>query len=341
VEEKPSPLLNTDFFKEVVMPRTNFKEIKRRVSMQMLLEYFDTLEDLEERGASLRGDCPFCESENTFSVSLSKNCFQCFNSDCKKKGNVLDYVIAHRGVSVRLAAELLEQWFPQSAEPRTLRHVAEFCKAAPKPPADVPHVAEAETTPRENKRLDWQGYEDLDPTHPFLSETCGIPHEVVERFSSGYCKKGIMRGRIAVPIYSRGEELLAYAGLAVEEGQTPEVKFPKNFFPELELYNIQNAETNYRRRPERPFLYLCTSFFDVWRLARHEQVNALALTTGEMSEEQGKRFRETFPTLRRLDLVMSASDPAVPSIMRELGTHVTLLHFADVEAVRQHPREAA
>jgi hypothetical protein len=51
----------------------------------------------------------------------------------------------------------------------------------------------------------------LDPEHPYLAER-GISRDLVERFGLGFCEKGIMAGRICIPIHNIDGQTVAYAG---------------------------------------------------------------------------------------------------------------------------------
>jgi DNA primase len=66
------------------MQKTNilFKEIKQRISLEQVLRHYSLFEGLTLKGKSHRGPCPFCEAANgnPFSVSLEKNCYQCFSA---------------------------------------------------------------------------------------------------------------------------------------------------------------------------------------------------------------------------------------------------------------------
>lgn len=102
----------------------DFKKVKSAVSMQMVLDHYG-IKGLTRSGDELRGSCPIhkgsARSKN-FSVNLQKNAFKCFSSDCKAKGNVLDFVAAMEGCDVRTAAVKLAQWFKaresQSSSPK-------------------------------------------------------------------------------------------------------------------------------------------------------------------------------------------------------------------------------
>src|ERR687888_646893 len=89
----------------------SFKDLKQRISIEQVLRYYNLFEGLQLKGKSHRGPCPFCEVEDgsPFSVSLEKNCFQCFT--CHVSGNILDVVIKLEGVTLREAGQLLNRTF--------------------------------------------------------------------------------------------------------------------------------------------------------------------------------------------------------------------------------------
>jgi len=71
------------------------------VTMEQVLEHLGYWTQLRGSGPQRRGPCPVhshpADRERTFSVHLGKNAFQCFQSDCGVKGNVLDlWAAVHR-----------------------------------------------------------------------------------------------------------------------------------------------------------------------------------------------------------------------------------------------------
>ena len=60
----------------------------------------------------LRGTCPIHKGDDPkqFSVSISKNCWNCF-SDCQCGGNILDFVAKMENVTIHEAALLIAEWF--------------------------------------------------------------------------------------------------------------------------------------------------------------------------------------------------------------------------------------
>ena len=59
----------------------------------------------------------------------------------------------------------------------------------------------------------------------------GLSETTCHAWGAGYAPKGIMRGRLAVPIRDRAGTLLAYVGIAVSEQASPRLHFPNGFDP--------------------------------------------------------------------------------------------------------------
>jgi hypothetical protein len=84
----------------------DFKEVKAKASMPVVLKYLKLTEQLEKKEDEWIGFCPFHPEKgkaDSFHVSESKKAFHCFA--CKRKGSVLDLVqllLAYRGESVTL-----------------------------------------------------------------------------------------------------------------------------------------------------------------------------------------------------------------------------------------------
>src|SRR5438067_554298 len=60
-----------------------------------------------------------------------------------------------------------------------------------------------------NKPLGFQL--ELDSSHSYLVER-GLTPETIDEFGLGYCAKGVMAQRIAIPIHNLKDELVGYAG---------------------------------------------------------------------------------------------------------------------------------
>jgi DNA primase len=77
-------------------------------------------------------------------------------------------------------------------------------------------------------------------SHPYLASRSLTP-QIIRTFGLGlYTGKGLLRGRIVIPIHNASGELIAYAGRAVD-GQEPKYRFPAGFRKSLVLFNLHRA----------------------------------------------------------------------------------------------------
>lgn len=259
----------------------SFAEVKRAVTIEALLEHYDLLAGLTAKGQNLVGACPFCDgkSQRQFQVNSEKNAWYCFG--CKQGGNVLDFVAQKEKVGVRSAALKLDQWFGLGlAETPEKSSPARAPAATPKTPTPAPPSA-AETVPALNPPLTF-ALKTLDGEHPSLG-MLGIEAETIEHFGAGYCAKGLLKGRLAIPIHNAAGELVAYAGLAIEDDTSPRYLFPPKFHPALEVFNLDRLSEI--PEPEGP-LYLAPEIEGVLRLVAAGRHSALGLFDGSLSEAQ-------------------------------------------------------
>ena len=100
----------------------DYKTIKDRVSMKMILSRYSLLDDLRKSGKNLIGRCPIHKGSNNhqFSVDPEKNIFNCFAKSCDGCGNVLDFVALMESgnretESIKEAALKIQEWFPDES----------------------------------------------------------------------------------------------------------------------------------------------------------------------------------------------------------------------------------
>ena len=101
----------------------NYRELKRTVSMEQVIERYGLLATFRRRGDSLVGPCPIHKGHDRrqFRISPSKNAFMCFGR-CKGGGNVLDFVDRMEGgIGTREAALRLVDWFDLEGTAATQR----------------------------------------------------------------------------------------------------------------------------------------------------------------------------------------------------------------------------
>jgi DNA primase len=124
----------------------------------------------------------------------------------------------------------------------------------------------------------------LDSEHAYLKER-GLSPETLAAFGVGMCTgKGLMAGRIAIPIHNEHGELVAYAGRW--PGIPPEgegkYKLPTGFHKSLVVYNLHRAQ----EYAKGAGLIVVEGFFDAMRLHAAGFPNVVALMGSSLSEAQ-------------------------------------------------------
>jgi DNA primase len=152
-------------------------------------------------------------------------------------------------------------------------------------------MAQPASTPEEKVNLPLKfALKHLDPHHPYLTER-GLTPETIAHFGVGQCQKGIMAGRMAIPIHNEHGELVAYAGRW--PGEPPEgegkYKLPVGFHKSLVVYNLHRA----KEHAKEAGLVVVEGFFDCMRLWQEGFPNVVALMGSALSEAQEELIVET------------------------------------------------
>ncbi len=165
--------------------------------------------------------------------------------------------------------------------------------------------ADRKSQVRENKPLGWkQPLKGLDPEHEWLTER-GFRSDTLEEFGVGHCDRGMMAGHIAIPIFSREGELLAYAGRHAGASEVI-YKYPEKFRKELELYNLERALAS--ERYDDDGLVIVPDFFDVIALFECGITNTVALMDPVVSNHQLAKLRELVNPSERFTVVVAHPD---------------------------------
>jgi DNA primase len=274
------------------MPRTlfvDFKAVKAAVSMERVLQHYDLLDQFKKGSDSLSGPCPIHKGDNPtqFRVSITKNAWHCF-SKCQKGGNVLDFIASMEDVSIHAAALKAIEWFSLDTETvsggQEQKPEPSKAKTVDSPKEATGEEAKPEELVLPNKPLKFR-LDKLEREHAYLSER-GLTLETIIDFGAGYCSKGMMAGRIAIPIHNVLGEVVAYAGRFVgdpPEG-TPKYKLPQGFRKSLELFNIDRAKNE---SPESS-LVIVEGFFGCMALHQlgHRKVVALMGSSMSLAHEE-------------------------------------------------------
>jgi hypothetical protein len=183
-----------------------FEEVRAGVTIAQAIDYLG-LQPTETKGDQLRFPCPKCggTDKRTLSVNLVKG-FRCFSGD--KKGDDATALVAHvRGIRNGEAAQLLKERYLQGAT---------------KPEAKAKGEGREEAAPDVLLPLT-----DLDIEHPVI-EMLGLTAAIMEAIGGGYCKRGVMTGRICIPLRMPDGQLIGYQGIATKAEQQPLLLFPKS-----------------------------------------------------------------------------------------------------------------
>lgn len=259
--------------------------------MEQVLEHYGILDKFKRGTDSFNGPCPIHKGSNPtqFRVSISKNIWNCF-SECKHGGNVLDFIAEMDDVSIHAAALRAIEWFnldPEAMSADSNHETGEKGEASrteaaprPKPIAKSAPVIENSTP---NTPLKFQ-LDKLEREHPYLIQERGLTLETIIDFGIGYCNKGMMEGRIAIPIHNMKGEVVAYAGRFPGEPPegTPKYKLPPGFRKMQELFNIDRA---IKEPKEHPWLVV-KGFFDCMKLHQLGYRKVVGLMNDTLSPAQ-------------------------------------------------------
>ena len=255
--------------------------------METLLSHYGLLDRFKVSGTHLIGCCPIHKgtSAGQFSIDLEKNIFNCFG-DCHGGGNILDFVAKMEGgIPIRQAALLIKKWYgvgssspktgpdPKNKEGKRQELVRQELVRKEEP---------AENDTNVNPPLKFQ-LKNLNPDHSFFAER-GIEPATVNYFGLGFCSKGLMAGRVAIPIHNQRGDLVAYAGRWPGDPPEGEAKYklPPGFKKRLVLFNFHRAGKEF---PEKN-LIVVEGFFDCFRVWQSGHKNVVGLMGSALSAEQ-------------------------------------------------------
>jgi len=272
----------------------SFKDIKEKVSIDDILSHYNLIEGLKRKGNELIGYCPIHDknhfNKSSFSVNTKKNIWHCFS--CGAGGNILDFVSVMENVEIRQAGLLIKKWFgiDSQEDKKTAKEKREDKKK--------------EVNEKANKPLTFK-LKNLDYDHPYLKER-GIKKETIKEFGLGYCKRGILKGRIAIPVHNEEGELVAYAGRYPGDPPEEESKyiFPPNFKKSYVIFNLNRVRDNDKEKE----LILVEGFFDVFNLWQAGVKNTVALMGTSLSKEQEELILRYLGKDGRITLIFDSDE---------------------------------
>ncbi len=265
----------------------NFKELRARLKFEEVLKLYKI--DIRRKGPQHQGPCPLprhtgSRESASFSANLDRGIFQCFG--CGAKGNALEFAALMKGIDPQdgealrsVAVEMQQRFFPREATQK----IKSGTPTLPDEPKATPVVV--------NAPLNFE-LKGLDGSHPYLSGR-GFTRETMNYFGVGYCSRGLLTDRVAIPLHDNDGKLLGYAGRVTDDAEisdsNPRYRLPSRrehsgtvyeFKKSLFLYNAFRAKE--RAGP----LVILSGFPSVWWLTQNGVGRVVATMGPECSEEQ-------------------------------------------------------
>jgi DNA primase len=213
-------------------------------------------------------------------------------------------------VSIHAAAIKAIEWFSLDSEAMAATSDKEDAgetdaPPTPRPAAKRPVTPVAATTEKSvpNTPLKFR-LDKLEREHPYLMQERGLSLETIVDFGVGFCSKGMMADRIAIPIHNAKGDVVAYAGRFPGEPPegTPKYKLPQGFRKSQELFNIDRA-----MRESGP-LFIVEGFFDVMKLHQHGCKKVVALMGSTMSATQEELIRQHTDSRSQVIIMLDEND---------------------------------
>jgi len=247
--------------------KIDYDKIKLMLPVKKVLNVYGLDKELTETKYKLYGKCPIHRGDNpsAFHVDLDKNLWNCFTR-CGG-GSVIDLLMNIENIDVYQAGLIGEKLLGTDSDYKVFDS-----NKLPKP---KPQLI--------NKPLEFRL--NLFSEHPYLSKR-NISQATAKFFEIGYCNKGIMKDRIAIPIHNENNNLLAYCGRTIDE-TLPKYQFPIGFKKNEVLYNFNRIIQNQNNK-----LFVVEGFFDVFRLYQ-AGIESVAVMGSSLSPKQKNLLEQT------------------------------------------------
>ncbi|OHA21693.1 MAG: hypothetical protein A2849_02215 [Candidatus Taylorbacteria bacterium RIFCSPHIGHO2_01_FULL_51_15] len=273
----------------------DFRALRAKLKFSDVLTHYGVT--IKGKGDQHHGFCPLPNhggkrNSQSFSANLAKGIFQCFG--CGGKGNLLDFAVLmerrdpENGEDVaKVAAMLQEKFAPERKEPKRE-------KATPPAAAPVPERAAKSNLPVVvNEPLDFT-LKQLDPTHPYLAGRRFTP-ETIAHFGLGFCARGLLKDRIAIPLHDQQGRLVGYAGRVVDDAlitdENPRYRLPGERERKGVIHRFEKSRflyNGYRITEPQSDLIVVEGFPSIWWLWQSGLANAVGLMGWSCSKDQAK-----------------------------------------------------
>jgi DNA primase len=306
----------------------DIQRMKAEITMEHILDHYG-IRLRAVNSHRLTGCCPIPHGDNAnaFHVDLKRNLFHCF-THCGG-GSIFDFVMKMDQLEFYPAArKIWDIFYPSAQSGRNFlywanTHISHFIP----PTWSKEYLVARPGVPILR----------LQPNHPYLRKR-NISTDLARSFHMGYCRYGMMKNRIAIPIIDMEQHIAAYAGRAIHHEQSPRYLFPKNFKKSQHLFNIQRIQRflpiqSLQPNPSRQHfqsldqlsnkpVFLVEGFFDCIHIVK-AGFEALSLMGTTVSSYQLDMMKET----RRFFLLMMDGDNAGRNATAVIEQKLTLFQI--------------
>jgi DNA primase len=270
----------------------DFKELRARLDFEQVLKHYGV--EVKRKGNQHHGYCPLPnhngkKNSPSFSASLEKGIFQCFG--CGAKGNALEFAAMMEktdpkdGTALREVALGLQKRFSPEIEnvPKP--------KAAQSAPPKAEAIKERPTVI--NAPLDFE-LKGLDAKHPYLLNR-RFAQETIDHFGLGFCSRGMLKDRVAIPLHDHDGKLIGYAGRVVDDEaiteDNPRYRFPGERERDGKIFEFRKTlflYNGFRFKSPLDDLIVVEGFASVWWLFQSGLPHTVATMGADCSERQAE-----------------------------------------------------
>ena len=282
----------------------NFKELRAKLRFEEVLRHYKV--EIRAKGSQHQGPCPLPNhtvrpNAPTFSANLDRGIFQCFG--CRAKGNVLEFAALMERVNPAdgdalraIAIELQTRFFPNEKDPQANLALDD------KPPAESRNMPVQVNVP-----MDFE-LKGLEHGHESLVRR-GFTMETMSYFGVGFCSRGMLKDKIAIPLHDAEGRQVGYAGWSVDDSSR--YLFPSRRERNGIVYEFDSSLLVYNaHRVKAPCndLIVVQGFPSVWWLNQCGFPHSLALIGEGCSEVQAETVTNLLKPSGRLWLLTDGTD---------------------------------
>ena len=314
-------------------PWIDFKALRAKLDFEQVLQHYGV--EVKRKGKQHHGFCPLPNHSGkrnspSFSANLERGIFQCFG--CGSKGNVLEFaglmekVDLKDGAALREVAVKLQQRFCPE-----LGNSPQETKSTPPEKSEKPTESKTELQVVVNEPLDFE-LKGLDAEHPYLLKR-GFTSATIGHFGLGFCSRGLLKNRVAIPLNDADGALVGYAGRVVDDTtineDNPRYRFPGKRLRDETVFEFRKTlflYNGFRIKAPVDDLIVVEGFTSVWWLTQHSLPNVVATMGSDCSEQQAELIVSLVNPSGHI-WIMADADPAGDRFAESVLTRVSPHRF--------------